>query len=97
MFLSSHRYCIFILHYVSYLCQVLSLCTSDSFYLLLPSSYENCPPPPPTENPLLPPPFVVRAILFYGRSLCMPIFKGDVVVSEQWLQWCALLGVKIYK
>lgn len=52
---------------------------TSSLYSII---YENCPPPPNTDNPLLPPPFVVRAILLYGRSHCMPVHKGDVKAHD---------------
>ena len=45
-------------------------------------SYENCRPPPPMDNPVLPPPFVVRAILLFGRSHSMPVYRGDVTVRQ---------------
>jgi len=44
--------------------------------------YENCRPPPPTDSPVLPPPFIVRAILLFGRSHSMPVYRGDVTVSQ---------------
>lgn len=39
--------------------------------------YENSPPPS-QSNLQIPPPYIVRVILLYGRSHCLPIYKGDV-------------------
>ena len=51
------------------------------FLLLWLYSYENCPPPATLDPPLLSPPYIVRTILIYTRSHCMPVYRGDPTVS----------------
>ncbi|XP_064402485.1 BRISC and BRCA1-A complex member 1-like [Halichondria panicea] len=48
--------------------------------------HQNSCPPPPTDNPLLPPPYTVRAIMFYSRTNSMPIYQGDVVAHDQLME-----------
>ena len=50
-------------------------------------SYENCPPPATSDPPLLSPPYIVRTILIYTRSHCMPVYRGDPAVSAVTCSW----------
>ena len=47
-------------------------------------SMEKAPPPPTNPAPLLPPDYVTRCILLYGRSSTIPVYKGDPQVVSQY-------------
>ncbi|XP_065907914.1 BRISC and BRCA1-A complex member 1-like [Dysidea avara] len=44
---------------------------------------EKAPPLPASSSPVLPPDYIIRCVLLYGRSSSIPVYKGDAQYRTQ--------------